>query len=1013
VVDSDARPFSPLLREIFDRMPAGIAVFDRELRVVEWNASFSRFLEDHRPELAKSLAPGAPLADVSPWDVVAVEPLFRRALAGDTVTRDAAPHSGPNGATYWDIVLSPLYENGEIVGVLDTTTEATRRIQVAREAAEREELFRLVFDSTSDAVILNDFETGDVADANPAAASMHGYTREEFVGIDPRKFIHPDSLPLLAQYQDRVRAGLDFRSRARDIRKDGTIFDVEVMGSAIEWRGKKYLAAVVRDISDQVAAEKDRQRAAQALADAHDTLEQRVAERTRELESVLDVSRAILSTLDLDEIFERVMDELIKALPYSGCSLTILEGDALEVIAARGLVRPELSSRAIGVRFPVGGSPEFWGTMLDGKPLIVSDTHSDERAAVAFKTFIGAHPVVNVAEIRSWLFVPMVHQGEVIGTLSISRAEPHAFEASHAALASTFAGQVAIAVANARLYQQTMRRAREMEGLASIAGALTFDMPSEEVLTVLSGRVLAASSAVACSFSLYDERNEFRAAGAAGLPRSFVDGMVHAITIHGAPSITQATAHRGQRQVLRDTRRRTLADPRFEHVHEYLRDAPWDTAVITPVIARGKALGTLDAYYPGDREPDAEELRLLAAIADQVAIGIENAELFAKERQRAHEMDALYRAEEHLHQSLVLDDVLQALADSALHVVGVDRAAALVFEEAPPHAFRLGGVAGVDAGGRQRLVDALAGMSTEGPRMLSAPRVSPNAAEDTGVAQDVIRAAGVASTIDVPITIGGKRFGLFSIGWVERHYITESEIRLANALAQRAAVAIENARLFERSQLAASLEERQRLARELHDSVSQALYGISLGTRTARTLIERNPAAAIEPLDYVGTLAEAGLAELRALIFELRPESLAMEGLVAALEKQLAAVRARHGVEVRADLGLEPDLRLELKEVLYRVGQEALHNTVKHARATSVEVTISRDAGTVRLRIQDDGIGFDTHREFPGHLGLRSMAERTARVGGKLTVQSTPGSGTTITLDVPDEPGHLPGGAPI
>jgi signal transduction histidine kinase len=281
------------------------------------------------------------------------------------------------------------------------------------------------------------------------------------------------------------------------------------------------------------------------------------------------------------------------------------------------------------------------------------------------------------------------------------------------------------------------------------------------------------------------------------------------------------------------------------------------------------------------------------------------------------------------------------------------------------------------------------------------------------VAQDVIRAAGVASTIDVPITIGGKRFGLFSIGWVERHYITESEIRLANALAQRAAVAIENARLFERSQLAASLEERQRLARELHDSVSQALYGISLGTRTARTLIERNPAAAIEPLDYVGTLAEAGLAELRALIFELRPESLAMEGLVAALEKQLAAVRARHGVEVRADLGLEPDLRLELKEVLYRVGQEALHNTVKHARATSVEVTISRDAGTVRLRIQDDGIGFDTHREFPGHLGLRSMAERTARVGGKLTVQSTPGSGTTITLDVPDEPGHLPGGAPL
>src|SRR5690606_6447255 len=142
------------------------------------------------------------------------------------------------------------------------------------------------------------------------------------------------------------------------------------------------------------------------------------------------------------------------------------------------------------------------------------------------------------------------------------------------------------------------------------------------------------------------------------------------------------------------------------------------------------------------------------------------------------------------------------------------------------------------------------------------------------------------------------------------------EIRVAVALAQRAAVAIENARLFERASLAASLEERQRLARELHDSVSQALYGISLGTRTARTLLERDPGRVAEPLEYVSTLAEAGLAELRALIFELRPESLEMEGLLAAFEKQFASLRARHGLDVTTDIVGEPDLRLDLKEVL-------------------------------------------------------------------------------------------------
>ena len=997
-----------MLREIFDRMPAGVAVFDRDLAVVEWNTSFARFLNENRPDLAAALAPGAPLESVSPWDIDAVRPLFLRALAGETVARDGSPYAGADGTTYWDIVLSPLYENGEIVGVLDTTTDATRRIQAARDAAEREDLFRLVFDSTSDAVILNDFETGFVADANPAAAAMHGYTREEFVGIDPARFIHPDSLPLLAEYQESVRTGKDFRCRARDVRKDGTVFDVEVMGTGIEFKGKRFLAAVVRDISDTVAAERERATAQDILQEAQATLEQRVQERTRELASVLDVSRAVLSTLDLDRIFEQVLEEVAKVIPYSGCSVNILDGDDFEVIASRSFVSPDLARRALGLRFPLRRAPFIWQSMVEGKPLIIRDATGDAPEAIAFRALIGWREETNIERIKSWLLVPMIHQGEVLGILSISRAKPDGFEPANAELASAFAGQVAVAIANARLFQQSLRRAREMEGLASIAGALTFEMASEEALEVLAGRVVAASSAIACSVTMYGEDGEYEGCGAAGLPRGYVDGMVKAITIGGAPSITQMTAERGQRRILRDTRSRTLADPRFALVHPFLAEAKWDTAVITPVSTRGKVLGTLDAYYPGASEPDAEELRLLAAIADQIAIGIENARLFDQQRRRAAEMNALYKAEEDLHQSLHLDDVMQALANSALEVIGADRSAALVFDEAPPHELRIRAVAGLGPDEEAALAEALRGVDTEMIRTLATPRVQPDSTRDE-LTQQVVRAARVASTIDVPITIGGQIFGLFSLGWLERHYITETEVRLASALGQRAAVAIENARLFDRAQLAASLEERQRLARELHDSVSQALYGIALGTRTARALVEREPARAIEPLDYVGTLAEAGLAELRALIFELRPESLAAEGIVAALEKQFAAMRARHGIEVEADLCLEPDLRLDYKEVLYRVGQEALHNTVKHARATRVMVRLARDGDRFVLKVVDNGIGFDSTRDFPGHLGLRSMAERTARVGGHLAIESHPGAGTTVTVDVPAEPGHLPG----
>ena len=136
-----------------------------------------------------------------------------------------------------------------------------------------------------------------------------------------------------------------------------------------------------------------------------------------------------------------------------------------------------------------------------------------------------------------------------------------------------------------------------------------------------------------------------------------------------------------------------------------------------------------------------------------------------------------------------------------------------------------------------------------------------------------------------------------------------------------------------------AIVERQRLARELHDSVSQALYGISLGINTARTLFDTDRAKVLEALDYALSLTRGGLTEMRALIFELRPESLEMEGLVAALTKQIAALQVRHGIEVELSLCDEPDVPLAVKEAVYRIAQEALHNAVKHAQTDRRRIT--------------------------------------------------------------------------
>lgn len=202
--------------------------------------------------------------------------------------------------------------------------------------------------------------------------------------------------------------------------------------------------------------------------------------------------------------------------------------------------------------------------------------------------------------------------------------------------------------------------------------------------------------------------------------------------------------------------------------------------------------------------------------------------------------------------------------------------------------------------------------------------------------------------------------------------------------------------------LSAQQEERQRIARELHDSVSQALYGIGLGARTAQeALADEDQEGAAESVDYVRSLAEAGLAEMRALLLELRPEALEREGLTAALAKQATALGARYQIDVHSDLGAEPDLSAEAKQALYRIGQEALHNIAKHAHARRVDLRLSQTSTGTSLEVRDDGVGFDPRGDFPGHLGLRSMRERVERLGGSLHIHSAPGQGTTIRAQIP------------
>jgi signal transduction histidine kinase len=173
-----------------------------------------------------------------------------------------------------------------------------------------------------------------------------------------------------------------------------------------------------------------------------------------------------------------------------------------------------------------------------------------------------------------------------------------------------------------------------------------------------------------------------------------------------------------------------------------------------------------------------------------------------------------------------------------------------------------------------------------------------------------------------------------------------------------------------------------------------------LGAHAARKQLH-NPVQAESALEYVQNLAEAGLAEMRALIFELRPEVLEKEGLVAAMRKQVEALEVRHKLKADFEGEGEPSLSFSHKQTLYRITQEALHNIVKHAKAKHVSVALKESENHINLTIKDDGIGFEVNQNFSERLGLKSMRERTESLGGRFEIVSQPGQGTTILIDIP------------
>lgn len=347
--------------------------------------------------------------------------------------------------------------------------------------------------------------------------------------------------------------------------------------------------------------------------------------------------------------------------------------------------------------------------------------------------------------------------------------------------------------------------------------------------------------------------------------------------------------------------------------------------------------------------------------------------------------------------------ILQMVADAAYRLTTTDiSTVALRDGEALEVAVAAGSFEWDPRGYRLPLRGSAAGLVIE----TGTPLLVNDAQRDPRVYCDFVKQIGAQALIIVPLFSATEPIGTIIVANRQKDALGPEDERVLSLLASGAAIALENARLYTQAQQAAAVEERQRLARELHDAVTQTLFSVSLIAEVLPRLWERNPAIAQQRLGELRQLTRSALAEMRTLLMELRPDAL-LEASLADLIRQLAdAMVGRAQVPVSVTIEDQSTLPSEVRVAFYRIAQEALNNIAKHANARHATVRLRCRPGSAVLHIIDDGCGFDMERVTAEHLGLKIMRERAAAVGAEAHITSRPGHGTEVTV-VWDAPGHV------
>lgn len=766
--------------------------------------------------------------------------------------------------------------------------------------------------------------------------------------------------------------------------KDRIVGVLNVLGGPLGDRAERASdLALITSIGDQIGVAIDN---AQLLADRE--------ERLWQLGTLNDMLRAVTAILDLGSLYDAIYLGCTRLFDTSNFYLALADPATGALVPQLRYVDGERARESEGQPIAYGLGPLV---VAEGRPILTDDYWAECR-----QRGVPGAPHRSPGPL-SWLGVPLAGGGRTIGAIVVA-SERTPYSVEDATLLGAIASGCAVAIENARAYAGEQRRVAQLRALNEISGTIVAIREVERLLPLIAATVRSRFDYNHCGIMVHDPDTDELVLQAQANRGAGPDDLGLRIPV-GAHVVGRAAALR-QPVLVNDV----AQEPRFLRTAS-LADSRAELAV--PIVLGDRLIGVLVVQSDRVGAFDDGDVATLQTLADNVAVAIENARLFEAERRRQQELTSILDVTTAATSSLLLDEVLERVARGLSAAVdglpcGVylldDDGAALV----PRAGVGLDGgpLTGLAADRRIALADEpfLRSVLADGHAIAAS-----DIERDPRANRALVRALRLKSVLAVPLIASGRPLGLAIVAAVrDRYDFSADQARLVEAIADTAALAVENARLYAQSRELATAEERNRLAREIHDTIAQGLTAVTLHLEVADELLD-DPARLAEAREKVHRgleLTRANLEEARRSVLDLRATALQDQSLPEALQRLLAGASREHGFEghFRAQ-GIDGRLPSHLEAGFYRIGQELLSNIGKHAHATQVDITIRRSNGGVVLTVADDGVGFDLDAPrasgLSGGFGLVGLRERVALLRGQLQIDSAPDEGTCVRVTVP------------